>query len=241
MVRIAVTGGIACGKSVVGSFLADEGVAVCEADELAHELMKSGRPVFRQIVRRFGKDILGVDGAIDRKRLALLVFSDSRELAALNAIVHPETKKAWNRWLGEQESVVSRRQSYGGQGGQVAGRSLDQGGRSEGKRCKQTFGNLKSKIGNLKAVIVPLLYEAGEADGWDVIVCVSASEALQMQRLKGRGISEAEAKKRIGAQSPVGTKAALADYVIINNGTKDLLREQTVRVMRNILENQTWD
>jgi dephospho-CoA kinase len=85
-------------------------------------------------------------------------------------------------------------------------------------------------------VMVPLLYEVGEERGWDAVVCVSAGEVVQLGRLKERGFSEAEGRRRISAQMAVGEKMARADYVILNHGTKELLREQTRRVWAHILE-----
>jgi len=195
MQRIAVTGGIACGKSVVGSFMAMEGVAICEADSLAHEVMGSAHPVSAEIVKAFGEKVRGDDGAIHREALGKLVFSNKKDLAKLNAIVHPPVKKAWEQWLKDME-----------------------------KRYPAA------------AVIVPLLYEANEERGWDAVVCVSASEPVQLRRLVARGLSEYDARKRIAAQMAVNRKASLADYVINNVEGKDLLKEQTIRVLRSIME-----
>lgn len=208
MVRIAVTGGIACGKSLVGSFLADAGIAVCEADALAHALMEPGMPAFGEIVRTFGRNILGADGSIDRHLLANRVFSDLRELAGLNAIVHPEVKKSWEKWLAERKTESEENRT------------------SESRTPKYRAA----------AVIIPLLYETDGAEDWDTVVCVSASEEMQMRRLGDRGILEPEARKRIAAQMAVCDKASLADYVIVNEGTKELLREQTMKIRQSILE-----
>jgi dephospho-CoA kinase len=195
MFKIAVTGGIACGKSLVGRFLADAGVAVRDADEMAHELMAPGQAVARQVVEVFGPDILDGDGRIDRRRLGNRVFSAPEDLKRLNAIVHPAVKRVWQEWLAGQPDTREA-----------------------------------------AAVIVPLLYEAGEGEGWDAVVCVVASEAVQMERLAGRGLSEGESRKRLAAQMPVSRKAVQADYVIVNNGTETVLNEQTRRVLRCIME-----
>jgi dephospho-CoA kinase len=98
MFRIAVTGGIACGKTLVGSFLSADGVAVCEADTLAHEAMARGGTVFRSVLEAFGEDVLAEDGSIDRGRLGRKVFADRRLLAELNEIVHPAVKAALAEW-----------------------------------------------------------------------------------------------------------------------------------------------
>lgn len=193
MTRIAVTGGIACGKSLVGSFLAEKGLVVCDADELAHKLMMPGEPVFQQVVKTFGKDILNAEGEIDRKVLGDRVFSDVSERLKLNAIVHPEVKKTWEKITAGSGSFV---------------------------------------------VNVPLLYEAGEGEGWDAVICVYASESFQTQRLIQRGLSAEGARIRIAAQMQIMEKMIKADYVIVNNGSVEILKEQTIKIWRNILENK---
>src|SRR3989339_454478 len=102
MLKIAITGGLACGKSTVGKYLLGKGVPVCDTDDLAHMVMARGGGVFEEIVRVFTMDILNAAGEIDRRRLGKIVFSDKKAMAALNSIVHPEVKKAWNVWLLEQ-------------------------------------------------------------------------------------------------------------------------------------------
>ena len=99
MLRIALTGGIACGKSRVGSILAQRGVAVCEADQVAHDLMRPGLPAHGEIVAEFGRDVLNADGLIDRAKLGARVFADTAALARLNAIVHPRVVASWEQWL----------------------------------------------------------------------------------------------------------------------------------------------
>ena len=89
MLKIGLTGGLACGKSFVGEALASYGCYLIHADELGHEALASGGSAFEPVVREFGREILGADGEIDRRRLAARVFRDSEALARLNALVHP--------------------------------------------------------------------------------------------------------------------------------------------------------
>ncbi len=108
---IGLTGGLACGKSEVGRLLAREGAAVLDTDAVVRELQKSGRPVFRAIVRRFGRGILDRRGGLARGRLAQRVFADPRERRALEAIVHPAVIATMRRWLrararGKKPAVV---------------------------------------------------------------------------------------------------------------------------------------
>jgi dephospho-CoA kinase len=94
MLKVGLTGGIACGKSLVGEALAGYGCFVIQADQIGHEVLAPGGEAYADAVREFGGEILAADGPgdsreIDRRRLAALVFADAGKLARLNAIVHP--------------------------------------------------------------------------------------------------------------------------------------------------------
>lgn len=102
MFKIAVTGGIACGKSLVGSILQKRGYAVCETDELAHEIIKPGTPAYDEIVGVFGEDILDPAGEVHRGRLGAHVFENPESRNKLNGIVHPRVREGWRSWLREQ-------------------------------------------------------------------------------------------------------------------------------------------
>jgi dephospho-CoA kinase len=89
MIRVGLTGGLACGKSYVGSLLAGMGCRVIRADDLGHAVLAPGGEAFEPVVRHFGTGILGTDGTIDRRKLGAIVFRDAEQLALLNSIVHP--------------------------------------------------------------------------------------------------------------------------------------------------------
>jgi len=89
VLRVALTGGIACGKSVVSRILRDKGCVVRTADEAAHALMSPGRAAWKKIVARFGESILRPDRTVDRGRLGRIVFSDPEARRFLNALLHP--------------------------------------------------------------------------------------------------------------------------------------------------------
>jgi dephospho-CoA kinase len=89
VLRVALTGGIACGKSVVAQIFREKGCFVQSADQLAREVMSPGRLAWRKIVSRFGEEILGPDRTIHRGRLGRIVFSDPDARRFLNALVHP--------------------------------------------------------------------------------------------------------------------------------------------------------
>jgi dephospho-CoA kinase len=89
MRTIAVTGGIASGKSYLGEYLKKLGYAVIDADKVSRELSKKGGKCHRKIVEIFGEVFLGSDGEIDRKKLGKKVFGDKESLEKLNAATHP--------------------------------------------------------------------------------------------------------------------------------------------------------
>jgi len=89
MLKVGLTGGLACGKSFVGEALAGLGCYLIRADELGHAVEAPGGEAYEPVVREFGRDILAEDGQIDRKRLAARVFGNPEALARLNALVHP--------------------------------------------------------------------------------------------------------------------------------------------------------
>ena len=89
MLRVGLTGGIACGKSFVGEALAEYGCLLIQADELGHAALEPGGEAYQPVVEEFGREILTSDGAIDRRALAERVFAHPERLARLNALVHP--------------------------------------------------------------------------------------------------------------------------------------------------------
>jgi dephospho-CoA kinase len=98
MLRVGLTGGIACGKSTVGRVFSDLGAHLIEADTIAHELYRPGEPVYEELVTKFGQDIVRPDGQIDRPRLASAAFDGGR-VEELNKIVHPAVIKRQEQWM----------------------------------------------------------------------------------------------------------------------------------------------
>jgi len=93
MLLVGLTGGIGSGKSTVARMLQERGAVVLDADEFARAAVVAGSPGLRSVVARFGGDILGPDGELDRPKLASIVFADPQALADLEAIVHPEVRR----------------------------------------------------------------------------------------------------------------------------------------------------
>lgn len=94
MLKVALTGGIATGKSHVLEQFRRRGVPCLDADMLAHGVTSSGTEASEAIAARFGADILDSDGAVDRRKLAGIVFADQRARRELEAIVHPSVYRA---------------------------------------------------------------------------------------------------------------------------------------------------
>jgi dephospho-CoA kinase len=89
MLRVGLTGGLACGKSFVGEALRGFGCLLVQADELGHAVLLPGGEAYGAVVAEFGREILNADGEIDRMALAARVFGTPERLARLNALVHP--------------------------------------------------------------------------------------------------------------------------------------------------------
>jgi len=94
MKLVGLTGGIGSGKSTVAGMLERRGAVILDADHFARDAVASGTDGFRRVVGRFGTAVVGPDGEIDRPALAAIVFADRSALDDLEAIVHPEVRRA---------------------------------------------------------------------------------------------------------------------------------------------------
>jgi dephospho-CoA kinase len=99
MLRVALTGGIATGKSYCLARFEARGVPVIDADRLAREAVMPGSRALAAVVTRFGSSILRVDGSLDRAALGRIVFNDRAARADLEAIVHPEVYRRIGEWF----------------------------------------------------------------------------------------------------------------------------------------------
>jgi dephospho-CoA kinase len=106
MLRVALTGGIATGKSYCLGRFAAHGVPTIDADILAREAVEPGTPGLAAIAARFGPSVLAADGSLDRPALGRLVFSDSKARAALEAILHPDVYRRIREWLAHQPAAT---------------------------------------------------------------------------------------------------------------------------------------
>ena len=92
--KIALTGGIATGKTYVANRLREAGVPIVDADALARDVVAPGSPALAAIRKRFGPDAVRRDGTMDRVRVGQIVFKDKRARLDLEAIIHPAVIKA---------------------------------------------------------------------------------------------------------------------------------------------------
>jgi len=93
MLLVGLTGGLGAGKSTVSRMLEERGAVVLDADAFARDAVAAGTPGFARVVARFGDGIVGLDGELDRAKLAAIVFNDEVSLRDLEAIVHPEVRR----------------------------------------------------------------------------------------------------------------------------------------------------
>jgi dephospho-CoA kinase len=101
MLLIALTGGIASGKSTVASRFAELGAVVVDADRLAREVVEPGSPALRAIAEHFGPGVLAQDGSLDRKALGAIIFNNEQQRLVLNGITHPAVGELSRRRFAE--------------------------------------------------------------------------------------------------------------------------------------------
>jgi dephospho-CoA kinase len=187
---VGLTGGIGTGKSTVARMLAGLGAVVIDADAIVHELQARGTPLLARIVEAFGPEMLRRDGALDRERLAKLVFSDPAARKRLNELVHPAVGAEMLRRLEAARAAG------------VALVVLDIPLLLEG-RARAEPGRVKTASDLVSEVIV-----------------VYAPESAQIERQVARdGATPAHAAERVRAQLSIEEKRKLADHVIDNAGS----------------------
>jgi len=95
--RVALTGGIASGKTTVANLFAAHGVPLIDSDVIAREVVEPGQPALAAVASAFGNDVLGPDGRLDRRRLREIIFVDATARARLEAILHPAIRAEMER------------------------------------------------------------------------------------------------------------------------------------------------
>ena len=95
--RVALTGGIASGKTTVANLFAGLGVPLIDTDVIARQVVEPGEPALAQVVATFGPDVLDTDGRLDRRRMRERIFADPTAKQRLEAILHPAIRAEMER------------------------------------------------------------------------------------------------------------------------------------------------
>lgn len=104
--KLAITGSMGSGKSVVARCVSLMGVPVYDCDSRAKVLMVSDSSVVKELKRMFGEECYLPDGSLDRNYLSSRIFADANLVKRVNALVHPAVKRDFERWANEQEAPV---------------------------------------------------------------------------------------------------------------------------------------
>lgn len=104
---IGLTGGIACGKSMISKHLLNKGYPVIDADIAARKIVEVGTPALQEIIEFYGKEILLDDGNLNRKKLGEIIFIDERKRKKLNEITHPRIRE----WMLEKLELEQQKES----------------------------------------------------------------------------------------------------------------------------------
>lgn len=97
--RVALTGGIATGKSHVRESFERLGVPTIDSDRLARDAVAPGSPGLAAVIERFGRGVLDATGALDRHKLGAVVFADEQARKTLESIIHPQVRRATDAWF----------------------------------------------------------------------------------------------------------------------------------------------
>jgi dephospho-CoA kinase len=208
LLRVGLTGGVACGKSTVARMMEERGAFLIQADHIAHDLMKPGQPVYNEVVKRFGREIVNANdgGAIDRNKLADAAFGGGR-IAELNQIVHPAVIQRQEEWMAE------------------VGRKVPEG-IAVVEAALIVEAGVKNRFDKLVVVTCP--------EDEKIQRFVSRSAAAEPSRRLDAVAAEREIGRRMAAQLPDSEKVRLADFVIDNSGSLELTEAQVEKVMEEL-------
>jgi dephospho-CoA kinase len=231
MLRVGLTGGLGSGKSTVAEYLRELGADVIEADALGRALMEPGQPVYKQIVRAFGPEVVEADGRLNRARLAELAFQGGR-LNELNAIVHPAVIEAQRLWM---DAVFARDPAAVAVVESALIFEVERDARARGERETVLAGIPSDRSSSL-----------GLLADWrrhiDRVIVVTAPDEVKIARYAaricpegaGREAVEADARLRLAHQSPDAEKATRADYALANTGDIASLHAQVATLWRRL-------
>ncbi len=191
MLKVGLTGGIASGKSAVGEMFVALGAHLIQADGIAHELMRPGQAVYYEVVARFGRDVLNLDGTVNRSKLAEAAFTSKSggkpRIEELNRIVHPAVIRRQDEWMEEV-------------------------GRSDPRAVAIVEAALILEAGAAKRfdrLVVVTCTDEQRA------VRFAARQKIDLETARK------EVARRMAAQLPEAEKIKAADFVIDNSGSLD--------------------
>jgi dephospho-CoA kinase len=196
--RIALTGGIATGKSTVAAMFARLGAIILDADRTAREVSEPGTSCWRRLKELLGSDYFDRDGQLKRRKLRERIVQDAPLRSQVNAILHP--------------CIFDLMQS---------------------EWEKRT----EAEAGRLVIFDVPLLFEAGAADRFDVVILVYAPPEIQVRRLMARDkLTRHEAEGTLAMQLPIESKKEASDIIIDNSSDEGSTYRQVEEVWKRLYE-----
>lgn len=206
MLKVGLTGGIASGKSVVGEMFVALGAYLVQADRIAHELMRPGRPVYNEVVRHFGGSILDPDLSVNRARLAEAAFGSAggsslpSRIQELNRIVHPAVIESQEEWMAE----IGRRDP--------------------------------NAVALVEAALLFEAGAAKRFDRLIVVTCTDAQRIERFAKRQKLPLDAArkEVERRMAAQLPEAEKLKAATYVIDNSGSLDHTRDLVAQAWKQL-------
>ena len=206
MLKVGLTGGIASGKSVVGEMFAALGAHVVQADRISHSLMQPGQPVYNEVVRHFGREILNPDGSVNRAKLAEAAFGSDQDgkrasrIEELNRIVHPAVIRSQDEWM----EAVGRKNPHA--------------------------------VAIVEAALILEAGAAGRFDRLVVVTCNPEQRAARFAARQKVDLETArkEVVRRMAAQLPDEEKTKVAHFVIDNSGSVGNTRAQVQQVWEKL-------
>ena len=194
---IAITGGIASGKTLVSKWFEEKGYEVIYADKIGHKFLDD-EDIIDKLMKKFGKEILD-NKKINRKKLGQIVFESKEKLSFLNQLLHPKIRKEMQRIIDGCEEL-----------------------NTSSKDLCQVPIQVPILIFE-----IPLLFENKLEKAFDLVLNISSEKTIQIQRIiKKRKISEKRAKQIIDSQMSDFEKQKLADVNIRNNTSLENLFER---------------
>jgi dephospho-CoA kinase len=186
--KIALTGAMGSGKSLVAEIFREQGARIVDADEISRSLLEPDALGWRAIRAEFGDRFFNAGLTVDRKKLRAAIFNDEPLRNKVNSILHPLIRHAINDICLNEAGFKSNQTD-------VIGRSL------------------------ITVVEVPLLFEVGWQEDFDLIIVVSADDETCLTRVMSRdGVDRQAALAAFATQMGLAEKARMADHVIDNSG-----------------------